>query len=268
MLIDAILIRDVCSPSVAEIKQIHRRRLRPDPTPRGINGLTLLPTLPTMYDEATRFTHRWLIYMRHVRAPHQGTGGGWKSTEQTLSPSVWRSTPSTLRSRLTPWIQRDLKVISSIFLKQIEVPVEQVIRWCELDTSRVISNCAARGSHVSNSTARTSATPVTLNPKLPKKANPTAPLRPMATSPEAGLDHHWILEYVISVFRAHAPQSHETMVALEGFLHEYTSFFVHELVTFARSPWNLRTFDQEMEYPEIPSLLEMQSRVRDMLGSQ
>ncbi|KAL2917966.1 hypothetical protein HK105_202380 [Polyrhizophydium stewartii] len=60
-----------------------------------------------------------------------------------------------------------------------------------------------------------------------------------------------VKDIVVSVLKRHEPRSDEAIKALSDFLGENAEHFLHELVCFASSPFNIPAYDAAVQYPSI-----------------
>ncbi|RUP45918.1 hypothetical protein BC936DRAFT_147586 [Jimgerdemannia flammicorona] len=60
-----------------------------------------------------------------------------------------------------------------------------------------------------------------------------------------------VREYVMALLKTYDPQSQEAVDRLCPFLHARTEHFLHELVAFARSPFDMATYDRRAQYDDM-----------------
>ncbi|KAG0265981.1 hypothetical protein DFQ27_000231 [Actinomortierella ambigua] len=152
--------------------------------------------------------YRHGLYVKHM-------GANRISRYQQTTPETFQIFPARL-DRLAPWIRREL----------------QAITW--LLTTRGI----ASGQNVPSPSSSSSS-----SPSLGSVADDDGLLRDEVAP---GLEV--VREYILAVMKQYDLQTDPAMDLLQGFLHEYTEHFVHELMAYARSPFSIEAYDQAAQY--------------------
>ena len=76
-------------------------------------------------------------------------------------------------------------------------------------------------------------------------------------------DNMLILNLIMTLLEQHEIQSDAMVRELSPFFFEKTAHFLHELLSFARAPFDLVTYDSQVQYELIGDAREAERRVRE-----
>ncbi|KAL7748022.1 hypothetical protein RI367_006568 [Sorochytrium milnesiophthora] len=196
-----------------------------------------------------------------------------------LDSLMYEATPSVYRVHIVdPRRDRQVRRPRSARRPQVAAAPEDVRQEKAIERRRLIYARNARVHHIgANKQSGFKETLAVCSPALFKRVpakldrlvpwirrdlqalDPLVPLTASSASRSSPVTNNieFVQQYVVAVLKQHDPQSPEAVHALSSLLQEYAEHFLLELVSFARSPFNIATYDRTIDYEGIPSLDDM-----------